>query len=45
MQKRDIEALGELAGKAGLATALERDKHAGIACRVFDSVGPASRPT
>ena len=46
MQRRDIKAVGALAGDAsGVVTALVRDMHAGIASRVFAAVGPPSRPT
>ena len=46
MQGRDIRAVGELAGEAStVVTTLVHDMHAGIARRVFRSIGPSSRPT
>jgi pimeloyl-ACP methyl ester carboxylesterase len=46
MQRRDVRAAGDLAGEAaGVVTTLVWDMHAGIAGRVFSSVGPSSRPT
>ena len=46
MQRSDIRAVGNLAGEASsVATALVRGMHAGIACRVFGSIGPAAAPT
>jgi pimeloyl-ACP methyl ester carboxylesterase len=46
VQRRDIKAVGLLASEAsGVVTTLVRDMHAGIAGRVFSSVGPSSRPT
>jgi PGAP1-like protein len=46
MRRRDIRAVGLLASEAsGVVTTLVRDMHAGIAGRVFSSVGPSSRPT
>jgi pimeloyl-ACP methyl ester carboxylesterase len=46
VRRRDIAAVGELAGEAtDVVTTLVHDMHAGIAGRVFRSVGPSSRPT
>ena len=46
MQRSDIRAVGDLAGEAtSVLTSLARGMHAGIAGRVFDSIGPASAPT
>jgi pimeloyl-ACP methyl ester carboxylesterase len=46
MQRSDIRAVGDLAGEAtSVLTTLVRGVHAGIAGRVFDSVGPVAAPT
>ncbi|MGA8327676.1 MAG: alpha/beta hydrolase [Mycobacterium sp.] len=46
MQRSDIRAVADLAGEASsVLTALVRGMHAGIAVRVFDSIGPAATPT
>ncbi|BBX44982.1 permease [Mycobacterium cookii] len=46
MQRTDIRAVGDLAGEAtSVLTALVRGMHAGIAGRVFDSIGPSATPT
>jgi pimeloyl-ACP methyl ester carboxylesterase len=46
MQRSDIRAVGDLAGEAtSVLTTLVRGMHAGIAGRVFDSVGPVAAPT
>ena len=46
MQRNDIRAVGDLAGEASsVLTTLVRGMHAGIASRVFDSIGPAAAPT
>ncbi len=46
MQRRDIRAVGDLAGEASsVVTRLVRGMHAGIAGRVFDSIGPSAAPT
>lgn len=46
MQRRDIRAVGDLAGEASsVLTSLVRGMHAGIAGRVFDSIGPSAAPT
>ena len=46
MQRRDIRAVGDLAGEASsLVTTLVRGMHAGIAGRVFDSIGPPAAST
>jgi pimeloyl-ACP methyl ester carboxylesterase len=46
MQRSDIRAVGELAGEASsVLTTLVRGMHAGIAGRVFDSIGPSAKPT
>jgi pimeloyl-ACP methyl ester carboxylesterase len=46
MQRSDIRAVGELAGEASsVLTALVRGMHAGIAGRVFASIGPPAAPT
>jgi pimeloyl-ACP methyl ester carboxylesterase len=46
MQRSDIRAVGELAGEASsLVTTLVRGMHAGIAGRVFGSIGPTATPT
>lgn len=45
MQRHEIRSLADLAGEGTrVLTALVRDMHSGIAGRVFDSVGPASKP-
>jgi pimeloyl-ACP methyl ester carboxylesterase len=46
MQRSDIRAVGALAGEASsVVTALVRGMHAGIAGRVFGSIGPSAAPT
>jgi len=46
VQGSDIRAVADLAGEAsGVITTLVRDLHAGIASRVFGSIGPAAKPT
>jgi pimeloyl-ACP methyl ester carboxylesterase len=46
MQRSDIRAVGDLAGEASsVLTTLVRGMHAGIASRVFDSIGPTATPT
>jgi pimeloyl-ACP methyl ester carboxylesterase len=46
MQRNDIRAVGDLAGEASsVLTTLVRGMHAGIASRVFDSIGPSATPT
>ena len=46
MQRSDIRAVGELAGEASsVLTSLVRGMHAGIASRVFSSIGPSAAPT
>jgi pimeloyl-ACP methyl ester carboxylesterase len=46
MQRSDIRAVGDLAGEASsVVTRLVRGMHAGIAGRVFGSIGPSSAPT
>jgi hypothetical protein len=46
VQRNDIRAVGDLAGEASsVLTTLVRGMHAGIANRVFDSIGPAAAPT
>lgn len=46
MQRSDIRAVGNLAGDAStVLTTLVRDMHAGIARRVFASIGPSAAPT
>jgi pimeloyl-ACP methyl ester carboxylesterase len=46
VQRNDIRAVGDLAGEASsVLTTLVRGIHAGIASRVFDSIGPAATPT
>lgn len=46
MQRSDIRVVGELAGEASaVLTALVRGMHAGIAERVFASIGPSAAPT
>ncbi|OBI93178.1 esterase/lipase family protein [Mycobacterium asiaticum] len=45
MQGHEIRSLADLAGEGTrVLTTLVRDMHHGIAGRVFDSIGPASRP-
>ena len=45
MQRSDIRAVGDLAGEAtSVLTTLVRGMHAGIAGRVFDSIGPVAAP-
>jgi pimeloyl-ACP methyl ester carboxylesterase len=46
MQRSDIRAVGDLAGEASsVVTTLVRGMHAGIAGRVFGSIGPSATPT
>ena len=46
MRRSDIRAVGELAGEASsVLTSLVRGMHAGIASRVFGSIGPSAAPT
>jgi pimeloyl-ACP methyl ester carboxylesterase len=46
MQRSDIRAVGDLAGEASsLVTTLVRGMHAGIAGRVFGSIGPPAAST
>ena len=46
MQRSDIRAVGNLAGEASsVLTTLVREMHAGIAGRVFTSIGPPAAPT
>jgi hypothetical protein len=46
VQRNDIRAVGDLAGEASsVLTTLVRGMHAGIASRVFDTIGPSARPT
>jgi pimeloyl-ACP methyl ester carboxylesterase len=46
MQRSDIRAVGHLAGEASsVVTTLVRGMHAGIAGRVFGSIGPPATPT
>lgn len=46
MRRSDIRAVGDLAGEASsVLTSFVRSMHAGIAGRVFTSVGPAAAPT
>jgi hypothetical protein len=46
MQRSDIQAVGDLAGEASsMVTALVRGMHAGIARRVFGSIGPPAMST
>ncbi|MGH3959106.1 esterase/lipase family protein [Mycobacterium sp.] len=46
MQRSDIRAVGQLAGEASsVVTALVQGMHAGIAGRVFTSIGPSAEPT
>lgn len=45
MQGHEIRSLADLAGEGTrVLTTLVRDTHRGIARRVFDSIGPASKP-
>ncbi|MCV7097225.1 esterase/lipase family protein [Mycobacterium kubicae] len=45
MQRQEIRSLADLAGEGTrVLTTLVRDVHHGIASRVFDSIGPASKP-
>ena len=45
MQGDEIRSLADLAGEGTrVLTTLVRDMHRGIASRVFDSIGPASKP-
>lgn len=45
MQRHEIRSLADLAGEGTrVLTALIRDMHSGIAGRVFDAVGPVSKP-
>lgn len=45
MQAHEIRSLADLAGEGTrVLTTLVRDVHRGIATRVFDSIGPASKP-
>jgi pimeloyl-ACP methyl ester carboxylesterase len=45
VQRHEIRSLADLASEGTrVVTALVRDMHSGIAGRVFDSVGPASKP-
>jgi len=45
MQRSDIRAVGDLAGEASsVLTTLVRGMHAGIAGRVFGSLGPPAAP-
>jgi pimeloyl-ACP methyl ester carboxylesterase len=46
MRRSDIRAVGDLAGEASsVLTTLVREMHAGIAGRVFGSIGPSAAPT
>jgi pimeloyl-ACP methyl ester carboxylesterase len=46
MQRSDIRAVGDLAGEvSSMVTTLVRGMHAGIAGRVFGSIGPSAAPT
>jgi pimeloyl-ACP methyl ester carboxylesterase len=46
MQRSDIRAVGDLAGEAtSVLTSFVRGMHAGIAARVFDSIGRSAEPT
>ena len=46
MQRSDIRAVGDLAGEATtVLTNVVRGMHAGIARRVFNSIGPSATPT
>jgi hypothetical protein len=45
VQRHEIRSLADLAGEGTrVLTALVRDMHSGIAGRVFDAVGPVSKP-
>lgn len=45
MQRQEIRSLADLAGEgARVLTTLVRDTHSGIARRVFNAVGPVSKP-
>jgi pimeloyl-ACP methyl ester carboxylesterase len=45
MQRHEIRSLADLAGEGTrVLTTLVRDTHSGIARRVFDAVGPVSKP-
>ena len=45
MQRQEIRSLADLAGEGTrVLTNLVRDTHSGIARRVFDSIGPVSKP-
>jgi hypothetical protein len=45
MQRPEIRSLADLAGEGTrVLTTLVRDTHSGVARRVFDAVGPVSRP-
>jgi pimeloyl-ACP methyl ester carboxylesterase len=45
VQRHEVRSLAKLAGEGThVVTALVRDMHSGIASRVFDAVGPASKP-
>src|ERR1700761_1893887 len=45
MQRQEIRSLADLAGEGTrVLTTLVRDTHSGIARRVFNAVGPASKP-
>jgi pimeloyl-ACP methyl ester carboxylesterase len=45
VQGHEVRTLAKLAGEGThVVTALVRDMHRGIASRVFDSIGPASKP-
>jgi pimeloyl-ACP methyl ester carboxylesterase len=45
MQRQEIRSLADLAGEGTrVLTTLVRDTHSGIAGRVFDAVGPVSKP-
>lgn len=46
MRRSDIQAVGDLAGEASsVLTSFVRGMHAGIAGRVFTSIGPTAAPT
>lgn len=46
MRRSDVRAIGELAGEASsVVTSFVRGMHAGIAGRVFTSIGPSAAPT
>jgi pimeloyl-ACP methyl ester carboxylesterase len=45
MQRQEIRSLADLAGEGSrILTTLVRDTHSGISRRVFDSIGPVSKP-